>query len=418
MNRGSNANNVIYKGVLFLLFFGLYALNVGSTFSSNNLPFLVILALSMMVALIIFFSKIRYIRIEKSLLYYFCFVLIALLSYFWATSKEIAFTGALVVALTFVVINVFYFIVCEANIDIYDIFRLILLAALFTYLYLIAKYGISITWSLRSADFRDSDLYNANSVGRIYIIGAICGLIEAKNKSNSSIIKICSMWLLMLSLLTGSKTVVLLGAVFLITVLYIDKRGKEKAFLIILLPVLALVGYYAVMNIPFLYNIIGNRFSELFDMFNGELEKYSSTWYRFAMMQNGIELFVAKPLLGYGMANASVYNAFEWAYESGVYLHSNILELLVDVGVLGTTFYYAIYVHSLKLNIKRAINGDLVSKYFVGFVVAFWVTDISAVSYFSRPTILFIVLSALYANDMLKMSKKSVKYGSMNSEVI
>lgn len=409
--RGS-ANNMVYKGLLFLLFFGLFALNVGSTFSSNNIPFLIILALSMVIASIIFFSKIRCIRIEKSLLYYFCFVLIALLSYFWATSKEKAFTGALVVVLTLVVLNVFYFIVCEANIDVYDIFKLILLASLFTYLYLVVKYGISITWSLRSADFQDSDLYNANSVGRIYIIGAICGLIEAKNKSNSLIIKVCSIWLLILAFLTGSKTVVFLGAVFLITVLYIDKRGKEKSFLIILVPVLVVVGYYAVMNIPFLYNIIGNRFSELLDMFSGDLEKYSSTWYRYIMIQNGIGLFIDKPFLGYGMANAAIYNVFEGVYESGVYLHSNILELLVDVGILGTAFYYAIYVHSLKLNIKRAINGDSVSKYFVGFIVAFWVTDITAVSYFSRPTILLIVLSALYAKDMLKMSKyqKSMNY--------
>ena len=409
--RGS-ANNMVYKGLLFLLFFGLFALNVGSTFSSNNIPFLIILALSMVIASIIFFSKIRCIRIEKSLLYYLCFVLIALLSYFWATSKEKAFTGALVVVLTLVVLNVFYFIVCEANIDVYDIFKLILLASLFTYLYLVIKYGISITWSLRSADFQDSDLYNANSVGRIYIIGAICGLIEAKNKSNSLIIKVCSIWLLILAFLTGSKTVVFLGAVFLITVLYIDKRGKEKSFLIILVPVLVVVGYYAVMNIPFLYNIIGNRFSELLDMFSGDLEKYSSTWYRYIMIQNGIGLFIDKPFLGYGMANAAIYNVFEGVYESGVYLHSNILELLVDVGILGTAFYYAIYVHSLKLNIKRAINGDSVSKYFVGFIVAFWVTDITAVSYFSRPTILLIVLSALYAKDMLKMSKyqKSMNY--------
>lgn len=402
MNGQRNVNNAIYKGLLFLLFFGLFALNVGSTFSNNNFPFLVILAISFCMSLIIALSRIRSIRIEKSLNYYLLFVLTAVASSLWATSKEKAITGALVVVLTLVIIYTFYIIVCEVHTDIYEIFKLILIAAIFTYCYLVIKYGISITWSLRSASFRDSDLYNANSVGRIYIIGAICGWIYSKGRQGAYLIRATSFFLALLALLTGSKTILFFALVFIITVLYIEKRGHQRAFLIILIPIALLVAYFAIMNIPFLYNIIGSRMAELFTVFNGGVEKYSSTWYRFTMMQKGIELFGAKPILGYGMANAAVYNVYEWAYESGVYLHSNILELLVDVGLVGTGFYYSTYFHSLKMNIKRAKNGDEVSKYFIGFIIAFIITDISAVSYFSRPTILIIILSCLYANNMLR----------------
>jgi O-antigen ligase len=147
---------------------------------------------------------------------------------------------------------------------------------------------------------------------------------------------------------------------------------------------------------------MGKRFVEVFNSFSGNMEKYSSTWYRYSMMQNGIKLFKSKPLLGYGMANAAIYNVFAFAYESGVYLHSNILELLADIGLVGTIPYYCIYFRAIRLNIYKNKQGDSFSKYWIGLTTAFLVTDVSSVSYFHRPTILIIILACLYGGNCLK----------------
>lgn len=393
-------NNKIYQFVLLLMFFGLFVLNVGSTFSGSNFPFLIILAVAVFFSFPIFISRIRHFVWDKSLILYFLFCVIALLSVTWASSKEKAFSGALVVILTLFVMFVFYLIVTEIKGNMYDIFCLICIASFFSFLYLMIRYGISIIWTLRNLS-SDNFLYNANTVGRVYMIGAISGWIASRKKERKFVLKLLAIFLALLALFTGSKTVLLFGIIFGIVIMYLNNRGKKRALYIILIPLVLFVGYLLIMRNSFLYNIVGYRFAEILNLFSGDLEEHSSTWYRYSMMQNGIKLFLQKPILGWGMANASEYNVFEWAYEDGVYLHSNYLELLVDIGLLGTISYYSIYFRALRLNIKKLLGGDIFSKYFIAFLISILVTDVSAVSYLNRPTILIIFLAAIYGNNIL-----------------
>lgn len=402
LNKGSN----VYKFVIFLLFFGLFALNIGSTFSTSNMPFLMILCIAFFMAMLHIIRSKGNIIVIKPIYYYAIFVIVAFSSYMWAKNKNSAFSGALVVLLTLIIIVTFKNLLLASKLNIIDVFELIFLAGLFTFLYLVARYGIGVAWRLRDPSFPASEYYNANGMGRTYLISAICGWIAVTKGKKNSVYKLFSGVLLLLALLSGSKTNILFLAIFASIVLYLNNKSNKNAVLVLCIPLMLIFGYYLIMDVPLLYNVVGYRFSELSDAINGDVEKYSSTWYRLEMMKKGLQLFKDNPLIGYGMANAAEYNRFEWAYESGVYLHSNILELLVDIGIIGTIPYYAIYYSSLKMNMIRFKTGDQISKYFIAFIISYSLTDISSVSYFNRSIILIIILGSIYASGLLELSDR------------
>lgn len=397
------SNKGLIRFYLLVFIWSLFALNVGQTFGRNNIPFLVILGIGLGLAGFIAFVQAKNFYLNKSIIFYICFVAYALLSTLWATSPQLARTGFFVVALTLLILFIFYFILREANIDINILFGYICLAGIFTYIYLVLKYGISVTWCIRDENFAGADLYNANSTGKLYCLAAICGFIRAKNiEANRCLYIVLSVALSVLMLLSGSKTNLIFAMIFIIIIMFLKQRGTGNKILIILLsPFLICSVYFLVMYVPVLYNAIGYRFIEIFDFLGGEVEKYSSTWYRMTMYHNGINAFVKQPFLGYGMSNASLYNVFEYVYQSGVYLHSNYLELLVDLGIVGTVLYYLIYFYALKWNLYKYKESDEIAMAFIALVVAFMVTDISSVSYLSRPSVILIITACLYGTDSL-----------------
>lgn len=396
----------VLKGYLLLLIWALFSLNVGRTFSSNNVPFLSVLLIGIVFAVLLMPIWVKKFFIDRALVFYSVFVAFSFLSYFWAENKDAAISGSLVVLLTLLILFVYYLVIRVSHIHVYSLLGFYCIAALLTYIYLVGRYGISITWSLRNSSFTGSDLYNANAVGKLYLIGAACGYMRAKsNTRNQRFFLTLSILLLVLMILTASKTNVITLFLMVFIYMYLKRRGSgQKAFVLLLIPILVFAAYYLIMYVPALYNLIGNRFVEVFDLFSGNIEKYSSTWYRMSMYQNGFNLFLKKPFFGYGMTNAAQHNVYEWVYEQGVYLHSNYLELLVDVGLIGTILYYAMYYYAIKENLKGYRRNDAISMLFIAFVISTMITDISFVSYLNRPTVLLIFTACLYGRNFLDTS--------------
>ena len=90
------------------------------------------------------------------------------------------------------------------------------------------------------------------------------------------------------------------------------------------------VVFFLIMNVPFLYNEVGFRFEGI--VTNGEVE--GSFRGRERMIALGWSLFRDNPLLGYGVNNFRALSPWN------TYAHNNYVELLVDVGVIGTALFY------------------------------------------------------------------------------
>jgi len=141
--------------------------------------------------------------------------------------------------------------------------------------------------------------------------------------------------------LTGSRKSILF--IFFGIPLFILLMNKItlKQF-IILCASFVIVGvglYWVIFNIDIIYNSVGRRFESFFDIYqNGDID-LSELGGRQNLRELALEWFPNRPFLGHG-ANGYRYLLGLERGGVGTYSHDNLLELLVNLGVLGAFVYY------------------------------------------------------------------------------
>ncbi len=143
---------------------------------------------------------------------------------------------------------------------------------------------------------------------------------------------------LILNALTGSASDVLRKCVFALFIL--------------------LILFMLVMNVPALYDAIGHRLEDTINLFLGNTyvsENQKSDNMRMQLIANGWDMFLQKPLFGYGSGNYADINLVY--YGSKYYSHNNYIELLVGLGVTGTLAYYLFHFKLLLLIYKSKTSN-------------------------------------------------------------
>lgn len=237
--------------------------------------------------------------------------------------------------------------------------------------------------------------YNANILGLSFSMAGVFSVykyIESKKTIYLVLVPI----LLFLVLLTGSrKSLILFFVCFLIAMLLIY---QDKRFRIILITVASITLIYGlIINIPFLYNIVGIRVEAIIQgVINDEFTEASART-RDNLIGFGLELFKLQPYTGYGL---DTFRLMSW---SGLYAHNNYLELLVSSGIYGTIIYYTIYIWIIvKLYILQ--KADLISKFLFAIMIYFIIGDYIIVSYSSH--LLTMILAVCAARIQLYDPKK------------
>lgn len=148
----------------------------------------------------------------------------------------------------------------------------------------------------------------------------------------------------------------------------------------------AILCLVAVLKVPFLYNLIGYRIVGLFALLAGNIAAADgSSDSRMQLIQWGMEWFQEKPWLGFGIDNYRVVLVSHHpSWPISYYAHNNYVELLVDVGIVGTLLYYSLYLGMiLKLyRYKRYWDNSIVLN--VGILIALLVGDMALVSYYGK----------------------------------
>lgn len=177
-----------------------------------------------------------------------------------------------------------------------------------------------------------------------------------------------------------SLVLLLLG----ITLLYLIKN-KKKNRLLIRVPIILLAIFLIVWLVqynPFLYNLVGFRFSGLLG-FNGAVD--ASTQVRSSMVSDALKLFSEHPIIGVGINNFRYYAVIRFGLFAEVYAHNNYVEILSTLGIIGFLGYYFPIFYSLVITIKSFVynRDNLDSMYSIVFtlLVVRILGDISRVSY-------------------------------------
>lgn len=281
--------------------------------------------------------------------------------------------------------GVFYYLVykyCIVKNDIKGVLQIYLMAYTVILLYFLLKVNVNIF----SGRLGTVIGINSNSIALCCINCALILLYDyAEKRKSKNIILIAVM--IFFILISGSRKGILGVAVGFI--LYACLGGgirRIKNFIIAAATIVIL--YFLIMNVDVIYNIIGVRLEELLSFFVGGDTEEASLYVRNQYNNLGWSYVSENPWYGYGL---DCFKEIKGAYST--YSHNNYLELMFSVGTIGTALYYFGYIYILFGHIKMLIKYKAVeSKLFIVIIVTQMILEYAFVSYFSRQSIVLIVM--------------------------
>lgn len=196
----------------------------------------------------------------------------------------------------------------------------------------------------------------------------------------------------------------------MIVLLSFRKKGYALRLLASLI-IFALIAVLVMEN-ETLYGVIGKRFDTMFDYATGTGED-GSLAVRQYFISVAKEMFRESPLIGKGMGNFAFI--LDSRYSMGkFYSHNNYWQLLSELGLIGCTLYYSMYVFCLiKLLKYYFADGRKASVLFLTAIIMMAALDTGIISYSSKFGQLVIVL--IYCATYAIQSDGGRKYG-MNKQ--
>ena len=163
--------------------------------------------------------------------------------------------------------------------------------------------------------------------------------------------------------LTGSRKTFIISVV-VIALLFIS--GRRRYLKMALLVIGATVAYDAAMNNPIVYNIIGWRLASIGGADESSME-------RARLLHDAINTGLNNPIFGVGLHNSMFYTAI------GKYAHNNFAEIFADLGLIGFSIFYSLYILYGYRVVRFA--KEKIRRYWLVFILGFLAIDYGQVSY-------------------------------------
>lgn len=329
--------------------------------------------------------NIKFDFVNKSML---CFLAIVFCSILWAVYPQYVFSkeysNILMEGPQMMMISLAMAQRINCKDDVIRYFKIYLIAIAYMLLVIIVKTPIS--YYLTGVRIGTVTGLWVNALAKLYCIGLglIYYLLSEVSKKQRIPLLIMAGVLILFTLLTGSKNGILMiiAITFLTFFLHGSYTGKIK--IIFLTIILGTVLLYLIFNVPELYNIIGYRMETFLNIFTSGsgFETDSSTNTRSELMGFAWNMFLERPILGWGFANVAGYVAAQ-RYFIVTYAHSNYLELLADVGLVGTLVFYAPHLTAFTKLCKRIFKQkrkDMLTCTIFAILLVILLTDYASVN--------------------------------------
>ena len=194
-------------------------------------------------------------------------------------------------------------------------------------------------------------------------------------------------FLIAFALITGSRKVILhlgLGVLFLILFNWAFVLRIPKKYLIggLIVLVLAVAVAYQIPQVKAVYG------SRLLALINFSIEN-SSRDERIFFITKAWEMFVQRPLQGWGIDNFRSYLEFQ-KYWNVTYSHNNYTELLANYGLVGFVLFYWLPVRRL-LEAARNLRKSSFAKFLFSLLTIYLILDVGTISYYYRITVILLV---------------------------
>lgn len=210
----------------------------------------------------------------------------------------------------------------------------------------------------------------------------------------------------------GRKTIIAVMVCFFYFIIFKDIQKSVKTLGNILKAAVVLViVYFAIMHIPVLYDTIGERFVQLFDMLLGGTSDVGSDDLRVVMVHMAFDKWLSSPFVGYGLDTFKYYNQSMTGHF--YYAHNNYAELLYDLGIVGFVFYYGYVFYLTKKLVQCKTDNRSYKALGIGIVIELLLFDIGGVSYY---TIITQVLLCMFFICFRITSEETEKYSALHEE--
>lgn len=363
----------------------------------NNISNLIAATLTFLIVTnMIFFHK--NIALSSTIITTVCFIIFSMFMTF--TSFNIESSSNMMLTLVQIFVVMLFIASYTDNISkIRSLFRSISFSGV------IASIYILLNSDLQNLSRLGNQIGNLNDVGMIFAISTLISLyflIEKRNVLNfTSLIINLSM-----SFLTGSRTafLFLIFGLFFITIFGSKAVNKLSITRILIICVFVFFLYFVIFEISVFAEIIGVRIISFIDFVGNDGTIDTSIDTRYLMIRRGWELFLDKPLFGYGL------NTYRHISGFNTYSHNNFIELLVGVGLIGTILYYFSMLFAIANLIKihkkdRPLVATVLS-IIVGFM---FVATIGRVFYYMKIFTMIMFISSVIPIVLTKSGKTDSK---------
>lgn len=345
-----------------------FAVRFSPDLMANSMLWMGTLALFIMVSTISIFNH-GFAKNYSFIKWYIPFFVFSALSYYWTNYKTNVIEGLNIYIVIFAAFSVMSLLIKNYE-DFYIVLKVIMLALFTCFIDMLMNVNYSKVFGFRLGLDNINSNWNANALGTSLSVFIIFSIILKKQGRlrTAKLIYFLDIVFSFFIFLTGSRKALIMTVMFITLLQTLEKRSR---FWIRLFVAAALtgIGYALVMNLPSLYNVIGYRLEGLASGTSTE----GSYIGRSRMIELGINWFMQSPVLGYGI------NAFRALSPWNTYAHNNYVELLVDLGIVGTGLYY-FWTVFLLMNRKRIANFPL-RNYLFSVLFTLVVLDFTQVSY-------------------------------------
>lgn len=260
-----------------------------------------------------------------------------------------------------------------------------------TYLYLYVDFNSFVLTRIGAAD---TGRWNVNDIGIMASIGILIGimLFRDTNRLMKLLLIFSIPFLLYLDVMAASRKAILMLVICLCGMRILNNPTKLVRNILFITSGVCLT-MYLIFEVPFLYELIGWRMEGMVALLRGEPTVADSSSITRAMMLNSaMQTFYDNPIFGVGMNNFRFFNIVRVTYA-----HNNFAEIAADLGILGLTAYYWIFLYIIKNYLKKYKLHDKMRDFLFVIIMVYLMNHMALVTITDMLQCIFICLYTAYS---------------------
>lgn len=217
---------------------------------------------------------------------------------------------------------------------------------------------------------------------------------------------------------TGSKVFILTVATSIITTIALF-FGKKRWYLSLATIAVIVIMGIIMFSLPFMATTKKRLLlfiSSFVDIgYNQSIGVDASSFDRFHLMKSSFQLFLNKPLFGYGINGFQNANGFYNGWS-----HNNLGEFLCDFGIIGTILFHSPIIVSLVFYFMNKDNRNNITKRLAVLLIIFFISAMLSVAFTREKIYSYIIpipiLVLFEKEDVVSFSLKKYLLGLINKK--